>query len=235
LHVQRQLADLVQEERAAMRELECSLTALDGAGERPFLVPKQLALDQRAHQSAAIHRHERTVLALAGGVHRARQHVFPCPGFATDQQGRVGHAHPLEQTEDLAHRRVAADHPIEALAFARKQLEALGVGAHLELDPPDRDQRPRSQIAFADLGAVEQRAVGRAEIAQQVAPRVPDDLAVVAAHGRVGEHQIVALVFADPKQVPIEHALGAFLLAAEHQQRAARQREGASAFMRLGD
>ncbi len=47
LHLERQLADLVEEERAAVGDLEAAERALDGAGEGALLVAEQLALDER--------------------------------------------------------------------------------------------------------------------------------------------------------------------------------------------
>ena len=46
LRVERQLADLVEEQRAAVRFLELADALVDGAGERALLVPEQDALDQ---------------------------------------------------------------------------------------------------------------------------------------------------------------------------------------------
>src|SRR5205085_2879012 len=53
LHVDRQLADLVEKQRTAARGLEYSELAFGGAGERAALVPEQLALDQRRRNRAA--------------------------------------------------------------------------------------------------------------------------------------------------------------------------------------
>ena len=52
LRRQRQLRDLVQEQRAAVRGLEAALAAVGGAGERAALVPEQLRLDQRVGERA---------------------------------------------------------------------------------------------------------------------------------------------------------------------------------------
>ena len=46
LQLQRNVADLVQEQRAAVRELEATDALRDRAGERALLVPEQLALEQ---------------------------------------------------------------------------------------------------------------------------------------------------------------------------------------------
>ena len=47
LHVERQLADLVEEDRPVVRELEPPRLALDRAGERALLVTEELALGER--------------------------------------------------------------------------------------------------------------------------------------------------------------------------------------------
>ena len=59
------LADLVQEQRAALRLFEAADAPLVGAGERALLVAEQFALQQRRRQRRAMHRHQR-LLARAG-------------------------------------------------------------------------------------------------------------------------------------------------------------------------
>src|SRR6188474_3448830 len=69
-----ELADLVEEERAAVGQLEPAALALGRAGERALLVAEQLALEQLLAQRGAVDRHERPRLARALGVDRARRH-----------------------------------------------------------------------------------------------------------------------------------------------------------------
>ena len=54
LQFQRQIADLVEEQRPAVRQLEPALPRRDGAGERAALVAEQLAFDQRRRQRRAV-------------------------------------------------------------------------------------------------------------------------------------------------------------------------------------
>ncbi len=63
--------------RAAARELEGALARRDGAGEGAALVPEELALDQAVAHGAAVHDHERAVLARALLMQGARQ-ARPC-------------------------------------------------------------------------------------------------------------------------------------------------------------
>ena len=51
LRLERQLADLVEEQRPAVRQLEPPLAPLHGAGEGALLVTEQLALDQPRRRS----------------------------------------------------------------------------------------------------------------------------------------------------------------------------------------
>src|SRR5262245_65153129 len=59
LHVGRQLADLVQEQRPARRELEAPEAALRGAGEGAALVPEQLRGDEGGRDRGAVDTDER--------------------------------------------------------------------------------------------------------------------------------------------------------------------------------
>src|SRR6185503_4274614 len=63
LHVERQLADLVEEHRAAVRALERARVRAGRAGERAALVAEQLALDQVRWDRAAVEDDERPLLA----------------------------------------------------------------------------------------------------------------------------------------------------------------------------
>ncbi len=59
LHAQAHLADLIEEERAAMRELELTHLVSVGAGEASFDVSEELRLEQRFRKSRAIDRDKR--------------------------------------------------------------------------------------------------------------------------------------------------------------------------------
>src|SRR6185295_14845098 len=54
LEVQRELADLVEEEGALVGDLELARAAHDRAGERALHVPEELALDQVLRDGAAV-------------------------------------------------------------------------------------------------------------------------------------------------------------------------------------
>src|SRR5207247_8414140 len=68
LRLEGQLADLVEEDRAAIGELEAADAALQRTGEGTLHMPEQLALDQARGDCAAVHLHQRAVAAGAAVV-----------------------------------------------------------------------------------------------------------------------------------------------------------------------
>ena len=60
---QRDLGDLVEQQRAAVGRLEAAVAALDRAGERAALVAEQLGLEQRLGERGAVDRDERLARA----------------------------------------------------------------------------------------------------------------------------------------------------------------------------
>jgi hypothetical protein len=63
------------------------------AGEGAPLVAEQLGLEQLLRQRGAVQRHERSALSRGGTVDEARDHFFPCAGFAAQQHRRLGLRH----------------------------------------------------------------------------------------------------------------------------------------------
>src|SRR6185312_3729499 len=113
LQIERELAELVEEDGAPVRRFEGDLPRGGRAGERALLVAEQLRLDERARDRAAVDDDERLVLAARQIVDRARDEIFSGAGFALDQHRRFGRADALEEPEDLAHAQRAADHLAE--------------------------------------------------------------------------------------------------------------------------
>ena len=79
---ERQLADLVEEDRSAVGRLEQPALLGDGAGERASLVPEQLALEQRLRERRAVQTEERLVGARRLTVHGFGEHLLADPGLA---------------------------------------------------------------------------------------------------------------------------------------------------------
>ena len=72
LHRQAHVADLVEEQRAALGDLETALAGGDGAGERALLVAEQFGLEELGGNGAAIDGDEGTLAARAQRMDGAR-------------------------------------------------------------------------------------------------------------------------------------------------------------------
>src|SRR5207249_187322 len=89
LRFQRQFADFVEEDGAAVGELEASNPPPEGAGESALDVAEELALDQARRDGAAVHFHQGTVLTGATVVDRSRDKLLPGPRLSIDKHGRI--------------------------------------------------------------------------------------------------------------------------------------------------
>ena len=126
LRGRRQLADLVEEQRAAGGLDEFAGVALGGAGEGALLVAEQDRLDEVVGDGAAIDRDERLGAPLAGAVDGARDQLLADAGFALDQHRDGGAGGLLGRAQHRLHARAAGDDVAEgerAGAAALDQLE----------------------------------------------------------------------------------------------------------------
>ncbi len=104
LKLERRVADLVEEDRAAARQREAAAVVGHRAGEGALHVPEQLRLQQRRRERRAVDRDERLRRVGRVEVDRPRDHLFARPRFAADQNvGAVG--------GQLADQLVDVDHP----------------------------------------------------------------------------------------------------------------------------
>src|SRR5512138_1354226 len=94
------LADLVEEDRAAVRVLELAELALLRARERALLEAEQLALEQLRRQRRAIHLDEGLIAPARELEDRARDELLAGPALAAHEHGDVGVGDLLD---DLAH------------------------------------------------------------------------------------------------------------------------------------
>ena len=114
----RHLADLVEEDRPLVRQLEAALALGDRAGERALLVPEQLTLEQRLRQRRAVDLDQRPAGEARVAVQHRRDQFLAGAGFAGDQHGRVGARDPPDRLVDLLHRRALADDQLARIALA---------------------------------------------------------------------------------------------------------------------
>src|SRR5262249_50624702 len=107
------VADLVEEDRAAAREVEAAAARAGGAGERALHVTEQLTLEQCRWKRGAVERDERLVPRRAVVVDRARDELLAGAGLAANEH--VG-AHRGGLADELVrgqHRRIPADERVE--------------------------------------------------------------------------------------------------------------------------
>ena len=94
LRRRRHLRDLVEEQRAAVGQLERALPPRDRAGERALLVAEQLRLEQRVGNRRAVERHERLRRARAELVDGLRDQFLAGARLAADQHRGAASARP---------------------------------------------------------------------------------------------------------------------------------------------
>ena len=92
LQRERHLADLVEQQRAAIGRGEQAGVIVGRAGERALDVAEQLALEQLLGQRRAVERDERLLRARARAVDRARDRALAGAGLAGDQHGHARRA-----------------------------------------------------------------------------------------------------------------------------------------------
>jgi hypothetical protein len=201
LHVEGQLADLVEEHGAAARGLERAGAGRVGAGERAPLVPEQLALDERGWDGAAVDDHERPAGALAALVEHLRHERLAGAGLALEQQRRLAGRDALEHGEHAPHERARAEEAPELLGGGERLHQLLGGDLDRERGATDLHPRARPQVRRLDAYAVDERAVGRAQVAHVHPERRRRDLAVVSRHQRVAEHEPVAFRRSDGERL----------------------------------
>jgi hypothetical protein len=127
LELGRQLADFVQEQRAAVGGAEVSLGLVAGVGKGAANMTEQLRLGQRFDQVGAVQRHEGTVWSRAEGVKRVRDELLSGSGFARNQDGRLVRTQLRHRLKDLAHLRRPHDHSVEPI----RAMHELGELDHL--------------------------------------------------------------------------------------------------------
>ncbi len=105
----RQLADLVEEERAPASHLEPAGLLAVGAAEGPLLVAEQLAVDERLGQGADARGDERPRPAGAGVVQGPGDQLLARAALPLDHHGDIGVGDLGDLAEQLGHRGARAD------------------------------------------------------------------------------------------------------------------------------
>ena len=133
LQRRRHVADLVEEQRAAVSLLETPAALRVGAGERAFLVAEELRLQQLRGDRRGVERDERPRGARAVVVQRAGHELLAGARLAGDEHRRRGTRQPPDGAEHLLHRRRLAEQvraPTFGVRFGARPTEALRRAAH---------------------------------------------------------------------------------------------------------
>src|SRR2546426_711377 len=114
LRLRPHVADLVEEERPAVGDLELALARRDRPREGALLVTEELALDQLARERRAVHLDERLRAPRAVVVERVGDQLLPCAARAADEDRQIRVRHLADHVEHPLHRRALADHALQA-------------------------------------------------------------------------------------------------------------------------
>ncbi len=119
LQLERQLADLVEKQRAAIGDLEPSALPSHRARVRTFLATEQLAFDQRSGQRRAVDPDQQPVSPLAGLMHRFGEQLFARARLARQQDRGIGGGHSPDLAQHGLHRHALRDDPVVARVRSR--------------------------------------------------------------------------------------------------------------------
>jgi len=106
LRAPRQIANLVEEQRAAVGEFEPASALAVSTRKRALLVTEQFRLDERIGQGRHVDRHEGMLGARTRVVNGTRQHLFAGTALASDQDRGTARRGPGDGVDGLGHPRV---------------------------------------------------------------------------------------------------------------------------------
>ena len=123
LQIERHLADLVQKQRALVRQFQTAHLARDSAGECALLVAEQLAFQQAGRNGGAVELDKRPVAPRAQPVDGARQQLLAGARLSLDQHCGVGGGYRFDLLQYLAQAGALAHDVLEAILQADLFLE----------------------------------------------------------------------------------------------------------------
>jgi hypothetical protein len=116
LEGQREIANLIQENRPPVRQLKLPFLLRNRAGERAFLVAKQFAFQQLWGERHTIHGHKGVLGARTPLMDGARYDFLTRTAFAQQQDGGVRRGYAMHQAQHGLHPCTgAADQPVPSL------------------------------------------------------------------------------------------------------------------------
>ena len=157
-----ELADFVQEERAAIGHFEAALLAVGRTGKGAAFVAKQNAFDEVRGDRAAVLHDEGPLCALRRAMNGARNELLAGARLAANEHGEVRSRHLLEDRENLAHSHAVSDEVVELLPPAEVDLDRARAVLEADYGAPDPQWHARFEPCLTDANASDPGAVRRA-------------------------------------------------------------------------
>ncbi len=124
-----EFADLVEEDRPRVGQLELAGLVGPGVGEGPLDVAEEFALDEVAGHGPAVDDDEGPVLARAGEVDRPGDELLARAALAADEDGAIDAAHLLHELEDGVHPARCPDDVRESVSRSQFGTQRLDLAA----------------------------------------------------------------------------------------------------------
>ena len=172
LHVERQVADFVQVDGAAIGRSEQPRTGLHRGREGPPDVPEQLALEQRLRNRPAVDRNECLRVSRAGRVDGAGDNLLACSALSRDEDVAGRRADLGDLRPHAAHGRAL---PQQAL-FRHRGFDGEARHAHKDLS----DGSASSQTRFSVLEGKGKSAIVTEAVVRRTSLRAASASAKVA-------------------------------------------------------
>ena len=155
LQRERQVLHLVEEERAAVGEVQRARSLLERTREGTARMAEELALRERLGHRRTVHRHEGARGTPAESVHGTRDDFLAGAGLPLEQQMRFRVRGRPHERADLVHRATPADQGGESVSTRGRRGERPGSGG----------RRPRARQTGDGLdGAVDSLAVAQHDV-----------------------------------------------------------------------
>ncbi len=168
LHRQRDVGQLIEEDRAAVGQGQQARPCLRGAGERPARVAEQLALDEVGVEGGHMHRQEGPIAPGTVAMNGAGDEFLARAAFSRDEDAGIARRHQRDALEHGLHRRGPADNLLRTgrvLGRRRRRLRRRSA----QQGAIDRFHRLREIERFGQI--IERSALDRPHRRRQIAER----------------------------------------------------------------
>lgn len=142
LHRQGHVADLIEENRSAIRVLEDSHLVVRRAGESPLGVPEELAFKERINDRRTVQGHKGLLRHGAATVQRPRSQFLSGASGSMDERRAKVRGHSLDLPEQIQHERTCPDDSLESRTVQQLLLNPPALIASFQVRQEAVDQRP---------------------------------------------------------------------------------------------